>query len=88
MNFSDSPLYSRLSARTGAGAIDFRRAHSLINRFTLAFFDVYLRNASECELDRAAASFPKLSSAGLTAPGVWRMRVSMSPGKRDRQVLR
>ncbi|MGC2659857.1 MAG: hypothetical protein WA324_18010 [Bryobacteraceae bacterium] len=59
MNFSDSPLYSRLSARTGAGAIDFRRAHSLINRLTLAFFDVYLRNASECELDRAAASFPE-----------------------------
>ena len=40
VNFSDSPLFS---SRTPPGALDPRRAHEIINAYTLAFFDRYLR---------------------------------------------
>jgi predicted dienelactone hydrolase len=40
VNFSDSPLFA---ARTPPGELDPRRAHAIINAYTLAFFDRYLR---------------------------------------------
>src|SRR5882757_3860879 len=40
VNFSDSPLFA---ARTPPGELDPRRAHEIINAYTLAFFDRYLR---------------------------------------------
>ena len=40
VNFSDSPLFS---SRTAPGSLDPRRAHEIINAYTLAFFDQYLR---------------------------------------------
>jgi predicted dienelactone hydrolase len=40
VNFSDSPLFA---SRTPPGALDPRRAHEIINAYTLAFFDRYLR---------------------------------------------
>jgi hypothetical protein len=59
MNYSDYPLFSRVKAWTGAGAIDSRRAHSMINRLSLAFFNTHLRNAPERTLWSTAAEFPE-----------------------------
>ena len=39
-NFSDSPLFA---SGTPPGELDPRRAHEIINAYTLAFFDRYLR---------------------------------------------
>jgi pimeloyl-ACP methyl ester carboxylesterase len=59
MNYSDYPLFSQVRARTGAGPIDFRRAHSLVNRLSLAFFNKYLQDGPEDALNSAAAEFPE-----------------------------
>jgi dienelactone hydrolase len=59
MNYSDYPLYSRVKAWTGAGAIDARRAHLMINRLTLAFFNTHLQNAPAPIPSSIAAEFPE-----------------------------
>jgi len=67
MNYSDYPLFSRLKAWTGAGAIDIRRAHLMINRLTLAFFNTHLQNASGQILSSIAAEFPEADFRAVKA---------------------
>jgi dienelactone hydrolase len=57
MNYSDYPLFSQVKARTGAGSIDIRRAHLMINTFSVAFFNTYLLKSSEDILLSAAGRF-------------------------------
>jgi hypothetical protein len=60
MNYSDYPLFTRVKAWTGAGAIEVRRAHLMINRFTLTFFNTHFQNAPEQILLSIAAAFPEV----------------------------
>jgi predicted dienelactone hydrolase len=59
MNFSDFSLHSRLKMRTGAGTIDVRRAHEIVNRLSLAFFQKYLLGDSQVSLRAVAAAYPE-----------------------------
>lgn len=61
MNYSDYPLFSQVRAKTGAGAVDARRAHRMVNQITLAFFNRCLRNDPEEVLLSAAAEFPEVN---------------------------
>lgn len=59
MNYSDGPLHSQLKMRTGAGAIDARRAHELVDRLSLAFFQRSLLGETQASLHSIAAEFPE-----------------------------
>ena len=56
-NFSDLTLFYR----PNENQIDPKRAHRIINAYTLAFFDQYLRGKDSDLLRRAPASFPEVS---------------------------
>ena len=60
MNFSDTPLYSRLRRYTGAGRIDTQRAFAIVRAYTLAFFDEYLRGIHQPLLDGPSRAFPEV----------------------------
>jgi hypothetical protein len=53
-DFSDSPLFA---SRTPPGALDPRRAHEIINAYTLAFFDRYLRGRASDLLESPSAQY-------------------------------
>ena len=60
-NLSDFPYFvaSPLNAWVGLGPIDARRAHTIINAYSLAFFDRYLRGTTaEPLLDAPAPQYP------------------------------
>ena len=52
-----SPLLSRLGI---IGPIDRRRAHDIINAFSVAFFDRYLKGRPATLLDGAARAYPEV----------------------------
>jgi predicted dienelactone hydrolase len=60
MNFSDSPLSTPLKQRTGAGPIPMTRAMRIINEYTLAFFNQFVRKQPEPLLDGPSPEFPEV----------------------------
>ncbi|MEO8448610.1 MAG: hypothetical protein ABI647_02395 [Gemmatimonadota bacterium] len=56
-NFSDLTLFYP----AGPDQIDPRRAHEIINAYTLAFFDRYLRGTSSDLLKEPSAAFPEVT---------------------------
>jgi predicted dienelactone hydrolase len=60
-DFSDAPLLSPLTAWLGiSGSIDGQRAHKILNVYSLAFFDRYLRGLPTILLDGRAEDFPEV----------------------------
>jgi len=60
MNFSDSPLFCPWKRFTGAGPIDPRRAMRIINDYTLAFFQQYLKRVPQTLLDGPSPAYPEV----------------------------
>ena len=61
-NLTDVPLFSPLSSQLGiTGPIDGRRAHAIVNTYSLAFFDRHLRGRAAPLLDRRDPRFPKVT---------------------------
>jgi dienelactone hydrolase len=61
MNFSDTPLYSKLRYFTGAGRIDPYRALTVIRAYALAFFDNCLKGLRAPLLDGPSPAFPEVA---------------------------
>jgi predicted dienelactone hydrolase len=60
MNFTDAPLFSPLASLMGlSGPLDARRAHSIINAYSLAFFDRHLKGHPAALLDGPSAHYPE-----------------------------
>jgi predicted dienelactone hydrolase len=60
-NFLDIPLWSPLASMIGlTGPIDGRRAHEIINAYSLAFFDRHLKGRPAVLLDGPAAQYPEV----------------------------
>ena len=60
-NLTDVPLFSPLASGLGiTGPIDRRRAHAVVNAYSLAFFDRHLRGRSAPLLDRSGTRFPEV----------------------------
>jgi predicted dienelactone hydrolase len=78
MNFSDSPLSTPLKQRTGAGPIPVTRAMRVINAYTLAFFNQFLRNQPQLLLDGPSAEYPEVEFE------VWRAGDSQQVNKTSR----
>ncbi len=66
-NFSDDALFSPLGRLAGGGSINNRRAMTIINAYTLAFFEEYLNGRPEPLLDEAARRYPEVSVAAFGA---------------------
>lgn len=61
LNFTDIPKWTPLATRVGlAGPIDVRRAHAIVNAFSLAFFDRHLLGRPAVLLDAATQRFPEV----------------------------
>jgi hypothetical protein len=61
-NFSDIPAWSPLVRWLGAsGPMDVQRAHSIINAFTLAFFDRHLKGLPAELLDGPSEQYPEVT---------------------------
>lgn len=61
VDMNDVPMLSPLTTRLGiSGPIGARRAHDIINAYTLAFFDRHLRGRPAPLLDRPAAEYPEV----------------------------
>jgi pimeloyl-ACP methyl ester carboxylesterase len=61
MNFSDTPLYSRLRRFTGAGRIGSATAFAIIRACALAFFDEYLKDLRRPLLDDVSMEFSEVA---------------------------
>lgn len=60
-NFTDAPLFSPLASLAGlSGPFDAQRAHSIINAYSLAFFDRHLKGRPAALLDRLAKHYPEV----------------------------
>ena len=60
-NFTDIPLWSPLTSWLGlTGPIDGQRAHSIINAYSLAFFDRHLKGLPAALLDGPGAQYPEV----------------------------
>lgn len=60
-NLTDVPSFSRLLSWTGiTGPIDGKRAHDIINAYTVAFFDKYLVSSPSNLLDGSSKQFPEV----------------------------
>lgn len=58
-NFMDIPKWSPITSLLGVtGPIDGRRAHDIINAYSLAFFERHLKARTEALLDGPATQFP------------------------------
>ena len=58
-NFTDIPNWTPLAPQLGlAGPIDARRAHDIVNAYSLAFFNRHLLGRSAALLDGAAKQYP------------------------------
>lgn len=65
--YADMALFSPLSRFSGNGPVNAQRVHQIINAFTLAFFDRYLRHKSSALLDEGG--FPgEIRYQGRRAP--------------------
>ena len=61
VNLTDVPLWSPLLPWLGiTGPIDAKRAHHIINAYTLAFFNRHLLGRTETLLDGAASRYPEV----------------------------
>ncbi len=61
-NLTDVPLFSPLTSRLGiTGPIDGRRAHAIVNAYSLAFFDRHLMSKSTPLLDRNDTRFREVT---------------------------
>lgn len=61
-NLTDAPLFSPLTSHLGiTGPIGGRRAHGIVNAYSLAFFDRHLRSRPAALLDRSHAGFPEVA---------------------------
>jgi dienelactone hydrolase len=59
MNFSDTPLYSRLRRYSGGGTIAPDRAFAIIRAYTLAFFNECLKGTTEPLLNGPSPAYPE-----------------------------
>ncbi len=61
VNLTDVPYWSPIFSWLGiTGPIDGRRAYSIINAYSLAFFDHYLKGRSAAPLENLAKQFPEV----------------------------
>jgi hypothetical protein len=61
VNLTDVPYWSPLLSWLGVtGPIDAQRAHDIINAYSLAFFDRYLKGQSAALLDGPPAHYPEV----------------------------
>jgi pimeloyl-ACP methyl ester carboxylesterase len=61
LNFTDTPYYSPLTSLVRlAGPINAQRAHTIINAYTLAFFDRHLKGLPAPLLDGPAEQYPEV----------------------------
>ena len=61
-NLTDVPLYSPLTSRLGiTGPIDSQRGHTIINAYSLAFFDRHLRGKPASLLERSTGPFVEVA---------------------------
>lgn len=61
LNLTDLPLLSPLASGLGlAGPIDARRAHAIVNAYSVAFFDQHLRGRPAALLDGAGEEYPEV----------------------------
>jgi hypothetical protein len=59
-NFTDGSLYSPLKQATDAGPIDPVYAHHIINSFTVAFFDKYLKGNASISISALSKKFTEI----------------------------
>jgi predicted dienelactone hydrolase len=60
-DFTDAPLFSPLASLLGlSGRLDAQRAHSIINAYSLAFFERHLKGRPPGLLDRPSEHYPEV----------------------------
>ena len=60
-NFMDVPNWLPLSSALGlSGSINARRAHDIINAYSLAFFDQHLKHHPRGQLEKLATQYPEV----------------------------
>ena len=60
-DFTDMPAFSPLAPYLGLkGTLDGEQVSKIINTYTLAFFDQYLKGETRVILDQPAAEFPEM----------------------------
>jgi len=61
VNFTDAPFWSPLTSQLGlTGPVDGRRMFDIVNAYSLAFFDKYLKGQQEPLLDGRAKQYPEV----------------------------
>jgi dienelactone hydrolase len=65
MNFCDSPLYSPIRRLTRGGPIKPSRGFQIINAYTVAFFDSYLKGAPDHLFDGSISPYPEVEIDNL-----------------------
>lgn len=68
INFTDTALFSPVRRITGAGKIGARRAMEIINAYSVAFFEEYLKGNESALLHGPSPQFPEVRFQHLTAP--------------------
>ena len=68
-DFSDAPYYSPLARLTQTGPVNAKRVSSLIDSFSLAFFDKFLRGRSGSSFDGLLSEFPEVRLQTWKVPG-------------------
>ena len=59
VNFTDAPFWSPLTSRLGlTGPVDGRRMWDVVNAYSVAFFDKYLKGRQEPLLDGPVRQYP------------------------------
>ncbi len=62
LNFTDIPIWTPLAQQLGlAGPIDERRAHDIVNAYSLAFFERHLLGRPASLLDGSARQYPEVT---------------------------
>ncbi len=65
MNFCDSPLYTPIRRLTHGGPIEPSRCFQIINAFTVAFFNTYLKGAPDPFFDGSVSAYPEIELENL-----------------------
>ncbi len=61
VNFTDAPFWSPITSQLGlTGPVDGKRMFDIVNAYSLAFFDKYLKGQREPLLDGPATQFPEV----------------------------